>query len=228
MLDFLNFDHDDAINILKDDHNKVKDLFDRFEETDKLSEKKKIAAQCIMELKIHTEIEEKLFYPTVRNAGIELDIMNEADEEHHVAKLLIAELEQMNGSEDHWEAKFMVLAESVRHHIREEEGEMMPQARQSDIDFILLGQDLLQMKQQLKRGGVPQSPEERLISRVSQAKKRIVSIAKAIKKRPAAKKPKLSLVAKKGKATAPAARTSYSSSSKPRAKKATASKRKKR
>jgi hemerythrin-like domain-containing protein len=56
-------------------------------------------------------------------------LMDEADEEHHVAKILIAELEQMQGNEDNWEAKFMVLAENVRHHIKEEEGEIFPEAK---------------------------------------------------------------------------------------------------
>ena len=87
----------------------------------------KIAATAIEELKVHAAIEEELFYPAVRQQIDDEDgIIPEADEEHHVAKLLIAELEKMTGDEEHWEAKFMVLGESVRHHIKEEEGRCFP------------------------------------------------------------------------------------------------------
>lgn len=153
----------DAIALIKHDHNKVKSLFDQFERANDLREKKKIVAEAIMELKLHAEVEEKLFYPTVRD-DVEGDTMNEADEEHHVAKLLIAELDQMDGSEEHWEAKFTVLAENIRHHIKEEEGEMLPQASNADVDFEAIGRKLLAMKQQLKKEGIPPSDEEKLIA----------------------------------------------------------------
>ncbi len=174
---------EDAIAIIKNDHDTVKALFEMFENTDNKREKKKIAARAIMELKIHAEIEEKLFYPTVRT-GVEHDLMNEADEEHHVAKLLIAELDQMDGSEDHWEAKFNVLSENIRHHIKEEEGDMLPQARKLEIDFNALGQQLLAMKEQLKKNGIPASDEEILLSR---SKARADSPAKAARLKPRGK-----------------------------------------
>ena len=101
----------------------------------------------------------------VMGSDSDLDIMNEADEEHHVAKLLIAELDRMSGSEGHFDAKFKVLAENIRHHIREEEGKMMPQARRTDIDFEALGQELLERKQELKKQGIPATAEEKMISR---------------------------------------------------------------
>lgn len=156
---------EDAIVILKSDHAKVKGLFEQFENTAKMREKKKIAAEAIMELKLHAEIEEKIFYPVVHKKLDEENIMNEADEEHHVAKLLIGELDQMDGSEDHWAAKFIVLAENIRHHIKEEEGEMFPKARKKDIDFVAIGQKLLAIKQQLKKTGVPDSLEGKLMVR---------------------------------------------------------------
>ena len=87
--------------------------------------KTKIIDQALTELKIHAILEEEIFYPTVR-AHVGRDIMNEADEEHHVAKVLIAELDAVDAKNDHRDAKFTVLAESVRHHIREEETEMLP------------------------------------------------------------------------------------------------------
>ena len=81
----------------------------------------KIVREALTELKVHAAIEEEIFYPAVRKP-VGKEIMNEADEEHHVAKLLIAELDVMDGSESHFDAKFHVLAENVRHHIKEEEG----------------------------------------------------------------------------------------------------------
>lgn len=179
MFELFKASKDDAISIIKMDHDKVKVLFARFEASDNLREKKKIAAEAIMELKIHAEIEEKIFYPSVRE-DVEEDIMYEADEEHHVAKLLIAELDQMDGSEDHWEAKFTVLAENIRHHIKEEEGEMLPQARALDFDFEEIGRKLLAKKQELKKNGVPPSDEEKLISRNQKAD----SPARAAKEKP--------------------------------------------
>ncbi|MBX7146655.1 MAG: hemerythrin domain-containing protein [Alphaproteobacteria bacterium] len=154
---------DHALSILKEDHQKVKDLFDDFEDANSLREKKKIAATIIQELKVHATIEEEIFYPTVRKEAEE-DIMNEADEEHHVAKLLIAELENMNGNEEHYEAKVRVLAESIRHHIREEENKMFPDIKNMDIDFEALGQELLDRKEELMENNIPVSWEEKMIT----------------------------------------------------------------
>ena len=81
--------------------------------------------------------------------------MNEADEEHHVAKVLIAELDTLDAKNDHRDAKFTVLAESVRHHIREEENEMLPKAKELNIDFEALGQRMLARKKELLRDGIP-------------------------------------------------------------------------
>ena len=194
----------DAFAIIKKDHETVKQLFEQFEKAESKAEKKKIAAQAIEELKIHAEIEEKIFYPTVRK-DVEDDLMNEADEEHHVAKLLIAELSLMNGSEDHWEAKFTVLAENIRHHIKEEEGEMLPQAKKADVDFDALGEQLLRMKEKLKKTGVPVSDEERLMAA---SKKLADSPAKAAKlKKPAALKKKPAAKATASRKAAPAKRS---------------------
>lgn len=163
MFEFLTPNSDDAVSILKHDHQKVKDLFDQFEKTDSLREKRKIVAQAIMELKIHAAIEEDIFYPAVRKP-IGKKIMNEADEEHHVAKLLIAELELMDGKEDHYDAKFKVLAENIRHHIKEEERDMLPKAAALDIDMDALGRILLARKQQLLKNGVATFAEEKLMA----------------------------------------------------------------
>ena len=161
-----------AITLLKDDHRHVKHLFEQFEAEEDRRAKALLAKEAILELKIHTTIEEEIFYPVVRKAlkkkiGKEetTDLMDEADEEHHVAKLLIAELETMKASDDHWEAKFTVLSENVLHHVKEEEGEMFPKARELDIDYDALGQQMLARKEELKAGGVPTFAEQDLIAK---------------------------------------------------------------
>jgi hemerythrin superfamily protein len=150
MFDWFSKDENDAISILKTDHDTVKDLFEQFEKADAPASKRKITRQAVTELKVHAAIEEEIFYPAVRQQMDDKDLMNEADEEHHVAHVLIAELDGMDGTEDHYNAKFTVLAENVRHHIKEEEGEMFPKARSLDIDFLELGRQILNRKLQLK------------------------------------------------------------------------------
>jgi len=160
MLEF--FKSNPAISLLKEDHDRVQALFDHFEKAEGRAEKKRIVREALTELKVHAALEEELFYPAVRKA-IGKEIMNEADEEHHVAKLLIAELETMKGSESHYDAKFTVLAENVRHHIKEEENEMLPQARSVKLDFEALATKMRRRKEKLLNDGVPPVAEERMV-----------------------------------------------------------------
>jgi len=155
-----------AISVLKKDHDTVKELFELVRETDPAAEKQTLIARAVMELTIHATIEEEIFYPTVREE-VGMDIMNEADEEHHVARILIAELDAKGGGSTHRNAKFIVLAESVRHHIKEEENEMLPKAKALDIDFEALGQKMLDRKRELKENGIPKDREHGMVSRVN-------------------------------------------------------------
>jgi hemerythrin superfamily protein len=114
----------DALVLLKKDHDAVKKLFERFEK----SPSKALADRIVRELAVHSAVEEQLFYPAVRLAA-EQEEHEEADEqvlealeEHHVAKWLLAEIEKMDEDDERFEAKCSVLFESVRHHIKEEEG----------------------------------------------------------------------------------------------------------
>ena len=152
-----------ALALLKKDHDTVKDLFAQFDRAQGRPAKKKIVTQALAELKVHAAIEEELFYPSVRKP-VGIDIMNEADEEHHVARVLIAELEDMDGSEDHYEAKFTVLAENVRHHIDEEESEVFPKATDAPIDFEELSEVMLRRKKQLLAEGVPPVAEDAMVA----------------------------------------------------------------
>lgn len=160
MLEFLK--SNPAITLLKEDHDRIKRMFDKFEAANGKPAKKTIVREALEELKIHASIEEELFYPAVRRA-IGKEIMNEADEEHHVAKLLIAELDSMDGSESHFDAKFLVLAENVRHHIKEEENEMLPKAKGVKLDFDSLAEKMRRRKERLWKDGVPAVGEERMV-----------------------------------------------------------------
>lgn len=136
-----------AISMLKEDHTKVKEIFEKFEAEDTPEdEKRTLAEQALTELTIHAELEEKLFYPAVRAKVDDSDLMDEALEEHHVAKLLIKELVDSGLRGERFEAKFIVLAESVKHHIEEEEGEMLPKAQKSGLDFEQLGEQMMEKK----------------------------------------------------------------------------------
>src|SRR5579864_8948943 len=161
MFDFLTTNP--ALALLKKDHDTVKDLFDKFEKADGRPAKKKIVKQALTQLKVHAAIEEEIFYPAVRKP-VGKDIMNEAGEEHHVAKVLIAELEGMSGREDHYDAKFTVLSENVRHHIKEEENEVFPKANKADIDFDALSKAMSQRKASLLAKGVPPTAEEAMVA----------------------------------------------------------------
>lgn len=161
----------DAIDLLKNEHDSVKDLFDRFKKAGDRRAKAKIASQALDALKIHAALEEEIFYPAVRQ-HVGKDIMNEADEEHHVAKVLIAELEAMDGRGDHFDAKFNVLAENVLHHIKEEESEMLPKARNLDLDFVKLRQRMLRRKEELLVSGFPVVAAHPTRKKPAQARKR--------------------------------------------------------
>ncbi len=162
MFDFLTTNP--AVALLKTDHDSVKKLFDDFKHADRRAAKKKIVKQAIAELRIHAAIEEEIFYPAVRKP-VGNDIMNEADEEHHVAKVLIAELSAMDGTEDHYDAKFTVLAENVRHHIKEEENEVFPKSKDAKVDFDELSQKMTARKEKLIAEGVAPVAEDRMIAR---------------------------------------------------------------
>ena len=151
-----------AVSLLKDDHERVKGLFEQFEAAKSRGAKLKLVRVALAELKVHAAIEEELFYPAVRKR-IGKEIMNEADEEHHVAKLLIAELDTMDGTESHFDAKFHVLAENVRHHIQEEEDEMLPKAKGVKLDFAALAAKMQRRKEKLTADGVHPVGEEVMV-----------------------------------------------------------------
>jgi hypothetical protein len=157
-------DRANAIDLLKGDHERMKALFRRFEKASSLPEKKRLADEAVLELKVHSLLEEEIFYPAIRQVIEDDSLMNLADEEHHAVKVLLAELSTMQGTESHFDGKFTVLTENVVHHMREEEEEMFPKAEMTDIDFDKLGVRMQRRKEDLLRGGVPVNAEDEMVS----------------------------------------------------------------
>ena len=137
-----------VVEMLKEDHEKVKGLFEEFEQAEG-RDKGEIAKIAIQELEVHAELEERLIYPAIREAIEEEDMMNEAVEEHHLVHVLIAELKKLKPNDDRFQAKFSVLSELVKHHVEEEEGEMLPAAERSNIGWDALEAKVLKRKEQL-------------------------------------------------------------------------------
>ena len=137
-----------VLTMLKADHKKVKTLFAEYQEATPRKQQD-IAQTTIQELEIHAALEEGLIYPAIRE-GIDDDaLMNEANEEHHLVHVLIAELKELEPSDATFKAKFTVLGELVKHHVKEEEGEMFPQAQKATIDWVELEAEVTQRKEQL-------------------------------------------------------------------------------
>ncbi len=145
-------DPHDAIALLTADHEKVKQLFTDFKELNddgSDEEKSEIVEKVCNELTIHAQIEEDIFYPAVRKAIEDSDLMDEALVEHAGAKSLIAQLRNMDTDDELYDAKVTVLGQQIDHHVKEEEGEMFPQARRANVDMVALGAKMLKRKQAL-------------------------------------------------------------------------------
>lgn len=133
---------------LREDHQKVKQLFEEFEAATENGAKQRIVEEALAALQEHSYVEEKVLYPAFEPALDEDLLMDEALEEHHVVHLLIAELKKMSAGDDRFDAKFTVLAENVRHHIKEEEGQMFLQVEESDLDWAYLAEKASAARQQ--------------------------------------------------------------------------------
>ena len=145
-------DAQDAIALLKADHREVEDLFEEFEKARSEDRKQDLATRICTALKVHTTIEEEIFYPAFLEATDETDIHHEAEVEHNSAKKLIAEIEASSPEDDYFDAKVKVLSEMIKHHVKEEErpGGMFSGARDSDMDLDQLGEQLAARKAELE------------------------------------------------------------------------------
>jgi hypothetical protein len=151
----------DAIALLKNDHREVEDLFAKFEKSNDDGKKWELAQQICNELKIHSMIEEEIFYPATKEA-VEEDLYKEAFVEHDGAKVLINDIMESGGQGEFFEAKVKVLSEEIEHHVKEEEQRgdgYFAQVRDSDIDLVVLRDQMMARKQELQAqveaGGLP-------------------------------------------------------------------------
>jgi hypothetical protein len=145
-----------AVKLLKTDHREVEDMFDEYEQLEADAEKLALFKKIALALKVHTQIEEEIFYPAERG-DVEDDLLDEARVEHDGAKKLIAEIEAMQPGEDLYDAKVKVLGEYIKHHVKEEEqpGGIFAQAKRGDEDLDAMGEQLKARKAELmaKLGG---------------------------------------------------------------------------
>jgi hemerythrin superfamily protein len=162
----------DAIALLKQDHREVEELFEKFEKASGDGRKQRIAEEICLELSVHAQIEEEIFYPACEGK-VDEDLLKESYVEHDGAKVLIAEIMAGGPSDEFYDAKVKVLQEEIEHHVEEEEKRLeglFAQARKAELDMDALGDQLkarkLELTEQFKASGVP-TPELKTMDEVS-------------------------------------------------------------
>ena len=159
----------DAIALLKEDHRKVEDLFEKFEKSRDDQRKQALAKEICTELMIHSMVEEEIFYPACKDQIEDEDALEEAYVEHDGAKVLISEILEKPDAE-FFEAKVTVLSELIKHHVKEEEKRsegLFAQAKEAGLDVQALGERIMELKKQLKQqfaGGQLPPPHTRSYS----------------------------------------------------------------
>src|SRR3954454_5186931 len=162
----------DAIALLKQDHRTVEELFEKFEKASGAGRKQRLAEEICLDLSVHAQIEEEIFYPACEGK-VDEDLLKESYVEHDGAKVLIAEIMAGGPSDEFYDAKVKVLQEEILHHVEEEEKRMeglFAQARKAGLDMAALGEELAARKQDLtetyKATGLPK-PELTTMDEVS-------------------------------------------------------------
>jgi len=151
----------DAIALLKADHRTVEELFKKFESANGFERKRKLAEEICLELSVHAQIEEEIFYPACEGK-VDEDLLKESYVEHDGAKVLIAEITAGSPDDEFYDAKVKVLSEEIDHHVEEEEKRLeglFSQARKAELDMDALGEQLAARKaeltEQFKASGIP-------------------------------------------------------------------------
>lgn len=139
----------DATTLLRADHKLVNDLFAEYEKARSANKKKQLVAQICSELSVHAQVEEEIFYPAVKRALKDKELIPEATVEHATLRDLIAQVEGIEPDGEMFDAKIKVLAEYVTHHVKEEQNEMFPKAKETDLDMKALGDQLSERKAEL-------------------------------------------------------------------------------
>ncbi|MCE4538663.1 hemerythrin domain-containing protein [Pelomonas sp. P7] len=139
----------DAIGMLREDHKKVLGLFEDYEKARSATVKKRLVQQICEELTIHTQIEDEIFYPEFKAALKDKELVPEARVEHDSVKALIAQVQDKEPDGEDFDAKVRVMGEFVKHHVKEEQNEMFPKAKDSRMDLVELGERMAALKEQL-------------------------------------------------------------------------------
>jgi hemerythrin superfamily protein len=146
----------DACDLLDADHKAVKKMFKEYEELTSsrarsaMQKKKDLAMQICQELTVHAQIEEEIFYPALRAAMKDTDLLDEAAVEHQTAKDLIAQIQGAGEPDEMFDAKVKVLGEYIDHHVKEERGEIFPKARAArKLDLVAMREELETRKEEL-------------------------------------------------------------------------------
>ncbi len=135
--------------MLRADHKKVSALFDEFEKTRSAKRKKLIVSQICTELTVHAKIEEEIFYPAVKAALKDHELVPEATVEHQSVKDLIALVKDVEPDGEVYDARVKVMGEFVKHHVKEEQNEMFPRAKKTKLDMMALGEQMAMRKAEL-------------------------------------------------------------------------------
>ena len=177
----------DAIALLKQDHRTVEQLFEEFAAAEE-SEQGDIAERVCQLLTVHAQIEEEILYPAAKEAFADEeddDLVNEAEVEHATAKDLIAKIEAMTPDDEPFKATVKVLSEYIKHHVKEEESELFPKLKKTELDLKELGDQLMQRKLALmeelgiEEQGAAKDGESSQRSRPSANKASVKSVSKA-------------------------------------------------
>jgi hypothetical protein len=139
----------EATAILRADHKLVAELFNEYEKARSTTKKKDLVTQICTELTVHAQVEEEIFYPAVKSALKDKELIPEATVEHATLKELIAQVEGMQPDGEMFDAKIKVMSEYVKHHVKEEQNQIFPKAKAADMDLITLGAQITERKEEL-------------------------------------------------------------------------------
>ena len=155
----------DAIALLRADHKRVAALYDQYENTRSQAKKKGLVANICLELTIHAQVEEEIFYPAVKAALKDKELVPEATVEHATLKELIAQVKDKEPDGEMFDAKVKVMSEYTKHHVKEEQTEMFPKAQKTKLDMKALGaqiaarkKELMANPDQMEKPPIPASP----------------------------------------------------------------------
>ena len=147
---------DRILRQLKDDHAYVKKCYQRFQRLDPQRDREEvqfIVREAVRALDVHAILEEECLYPQARDALVDADLIDEAEVEHASMRRLIQQLQSMTAEGDKFAARFTVLCEYVLHHVKEEEGELFPELRKVELDWLTIGRHMDQRRHVLTANG---------------------------------------------------------------------------